>query len=125
MDHPYATLKSNKRKLLANTKRQVEFMKFPLFEGMGTHFAYLYVGGPTKQRASVIVDTGSHHTAFPCVGCNCGVHMNPFYNPSISNSARIVKCNNQKERCRFSQAYSEGSIISYILSSQYVLMTQC
>ena len=46
----------------------------PLYPGYGTHFAYLYVGTP-PQRQSVIVDTGSHYTAFPCTGdrreCEC------------------------------------------------------
>ena len=39
----------------------------PLFMGIGTHYAHVYVGTPA-QRVSVIVDTGSHHTAFPCAG---------------------------------------------------------
>jgi len=38
----------------------------PLFQGMGTHYADVWVGTP-PQRKSVIVDTGSHYTAFPCV----------------------------------------------------------
>lgn len=46
----------------------------PLFQGMGTHYSFIYVGTP-PQRVSVIVDTGSHHTAFPCVGCKCGNHV--------------------------------------------------
>jgi len=37
----------------------------PLFQGMGTHYADVWVGTP-PQRKSVIVDTGSHYTAFPC-----------------------------------------------------------
>ena len=37
----------------------------PLYQGIGTHYANIYVGTP-PQRVSVIVDTGSHHTAFPC-----------------------------------------------------------
>lgn len=40
----------------------------PLHAGYGTHFAFLYVGTPA-QRVSVILDTGSHWTAFPCTGC--------------------------------------------------------
>lgn len=43
----------------------------PLYEGIGTHYSFIWVGTP-PQRVSVIMDTGSHHTAFPCVGCNCG-----------------------------------------------------
>jgi hypothetical protein len=39
----------------------------PLFEGLGTHYSFVWVGSPA-QRVSVIMDTGSHHTAFPCVG---------------------------------------------------------
>ena len=46
----------------------------PLFQGQGTHYAFIWVGTP-PQRVSVIVDTGSHHTAFPCVGCQCGKHV--------------------------------------------------
>ena len=42
--------------------------ELPLHAGYGTHFAYLYVGTP-PQRVSVILDTGSHWTAFPCTGC--------------------------------------------------------
>lgn len=40
----------------------------PLHAGYGTHYSYFYVGTP-PQRVSVIVDTGSHWTAFPCDGC--------------------------------------------------------
>lgn len=39
----------------------------PLYPGYGTHYAYIYVGTPPK-RQSVIIDTGSHQTAFPCEG---------------------------------------------------------
>lgn len=37
----------------------------PLFIGYGTHISYIYVGNPS-QRQSVIIDTGSSATAFPC-----------------------------------------------------------
>ena len=44
-----------------------------------THYAHVYVGTPA-QRVSVIVDTGSHHTAFPCSGCkSCGKHTDPYF----------------------------------------------
>jgi hypothetical protein len=46
----------------------------PLFQGRGIHYAFLWVGTPA-QRVSVIMDTGSHHTAFPCQGCKCGKHV--------------------------------------------------
>jgi hypothetical protein len=60
---------NNRRRLLDN-----EPEISPLFEGMGTHYSFIWVGTP-PQRVSVIVDTGSHHTAFPCVGCKCGKHV--------------------------------------------------
>lgn len=50
----------------------------PLFEGMGTHYAFIWVGTP-PQRVSVIMDTGSHHTAFPCTGCKCGKHVSCMF----------------------------------------------
>ena len=70
--------RGKKRYLASQSRKQAlkdipsDVIKLPLFEGMGTHYAFLYIGTPTKQRISVIVDTGSHHTAFPCIGCNCG-----------------------------------------------------
>lgn len=75
----------------------------PLYQGLGTHFSYIYVGTP-PQRVSVIIDTGSHHTAFPCVGCQCGKHMDPLFDPKKSNSSEIMQCSGKK-RCYFSQAY--------------------
>jgi hypothetical protein len=52
-------------------RRRLQNTSAPLFEGIGTHYSFIWVGSP-PQRVSVIMDTGSHHTAFPCVGCNCG-----------------------------------------------------
>lgn len=43
-----------------------------LYQGYGTHYMDLWVGSP-PQRQTVIVDTGSSITAFPCSGCDhCG-----------------------------------------------------
>ena len=58
------------------------------------------------QRVSVILDTGSHHTAFPCLGCNCGQHMDPFFDPEKSNTSKVFKC--ASKRCHFQQAYRCG-----------------
>ena len=80
----------------------------PVFQGIGTHYADVWVGEPPQvrgeatvwnpnpnplpppsmltlslfssppplqraQRQTVIVDTGSHYTAFPCIDCTkCG-----------------------------------------------------
>ncbi|KAL3805465.1 hypothetical protein ACHAW5_007137 [Stephanodiscus triporus] len=44
-----------------------------LYQGYGTHYIDLYVGSPVPQRQTVIVDTGSSVTSFPCTGCDgCG-----------------------------------------------------
>jgi hypothetical protein len=79
----------------------------PLFPGYGTHYAYAYVGTP-PQRQSLIIDTGSHYTAFPCTGCNqCGDHTDKYFSVKDSSTAVVPKC--KRENCLVSQKYSEGS----------------
>ncbi|KAG5184163.1 hypothetical protein JKP88DRAFT_315783 [Tribonema minus] len=71
--------------------------------GLGTHFAYLWVGTP-PQRVSVIVDTGSHYTAYPCAGCReCGAHTDAYFNQSASATC------DADDHCLFGQRYGEGS----------------
>ncbi|CAM9309093.1 unnamed protein product, partial [Heterosigma akashiwo] len=86
-----------------------------LYPGYGTHFAYVYVGTP-PQRVSVIVDTGSHYTAFPCKGCSgCGSHTDPYFDLSSSSTGHQLGCHECQStscasgKCQFSQSYSEGS----------------
>lgn len=91
----------------------------PLSQGYGTHYAHIWVGSPTPQRKSVIVDTGSHYTAFPCKGCeNCGAehHTDPYFDPDLSETFRSLSCHQcelgaqcKDEKCFFSQSYTEGS----------------
>lgn len=79
----------------------------PTFPGYGTHYAFVFVGTP-PQRQSVIIDTGSHYTAFPCVGCsNCGKHTDPYFDLDKSSTESIPQCNGGT--CTFSQSYAEGS----------------
>ncbi|KAJ1438815.1 aspartic peptidase domain-containing protein [Ochromonadaceae sp. CCMP2298] len=79
----------------------------PLFPGYGTHFAYAYVGTP-PQRQSLIVDTGSHFTAFPCEGCKkCGKHTDNYFSVKNSTTAVIPSCDNKT--CSMTQGYTEGS----------------
>ncbi len=79
----------------------------PLYPGYGTHFSYVYVGTPS-QRQSVIIDTGSHYTAFPCTGCSqCGQHTDSYWDVTNSSTAVIPRCGN--DVCSISQSYSEGS----------------
>jgi hypothetical protein len=85
-----------------------DFPQSPLYRGFGTHFTYAWVGTPSK-RVSLIVDTGSHYTAFPCKSCtNCGKHTDSYWDPLASSSSLILKCNNG-QKCLFSQRYTEGS----------------
>ena len=84
-----------RRQLYENTATTLA----PLYRGFGTHYAFIWVGSP-PQRVSVIVDTGSHHTAFPCSGCNCGKHMNDLFDPAKSKSSKLLKCNGNRNKGR-------------------------
>ncbi|OQR87033.1 aspartyl protease family A01B [Achlya hypogyna] len=94
----------------------------PLGVGAGTHYAELYMGLP-PQKASVIVDTGSHLTALPCTSCvDCGTHTDPAYDVSKSTTARFMSCSEfdgcskcDNNQCRISQSYAEGSMWSALL----------
>lgn len=79
----------------------------PLYPGYGTHFSYIYIGTP-PQRQTVIIDTGSKLTAFPCTGCQqCGKHINPYFEWKNSSTAVVSDCKGKP--CMMSQSYSEGS----------------
>jgi len=72
----------------------------PLYRGLGTHYIDLWVGcnKDTKQRQTVIIDTGSSITGFPCLPeCdqNCGqggYHLNPPYQPLQSTCFQAIAC---------------------------------
>merc|ERR1719157_145790 len=67
-----------------------------LYQGYGTHYVDLWVGTP-PQRQTVIVDTGSGVTAFPCSACSdCGkgYHASPFFVEADSVSFHKMKCEN-------------------------------
>jgi Xylanase inhibitor N-terminal len=77
-----------------------------LYHGYGTHYVDLWCGTP-PQRQTVIVDTGSGATAFPCSDCTaCGVpdyHMDDLYQESSSATFRALSCNECfKGSCRTS-----------------------
>lgn len=73
---------------------------YPLHAKSGTHHAYLYIGTP-PQRQTLIVDTGSRLTAFPChPHCSdCGMHASEPFHLNESSSHSIVPC----EECRLNQ----------------------
>mmetsp|Transcript_3990 Transcript_3990/g.11354 ORF Transcript_3990/g.11354 Transcript_3990/m.11354 type:complete len:768 (+) Transcript_3990:2661-4964(+) len=92
-----------------------------LYMGYGTHYVDLWVGSP-PQRQTVIVDTGSAQTAFPCGGCeDCGspkYHIDRLFEEGASSTfvstgcgkcSQKATCNADKDRCEIEQYYSEGS----------------
>ena len=95
-----------RRKLLSETTNSG--LQTTIHHLLGSFYSHIWVGTP-PQRVSVIVDTGSHYTAFPCVGCKCGVHMDPYFDPSKSSSSLIPRCSGGATKCFMKQSYSEGS----------------
>ncbi|GKY96533.1 hypothetical protein MPSEU_000612900 [Mayamaea pseudoterrestris] len=98
-----------------NHKHQVA----ALYQGYGTHYADLWCGTP-PQRQTVIVDTGSGVTAFPCSGCSdCGVptyHLDELFNFAESTSYRQLTCSEclkgscrGSSQCQIGMSYQEGS----------------
>lgn len=98
----------------------------PLHQGYGTHYATIWVGTP-PQRKSVIIDTGSHFTAFPCKGCKgCGEehHTDKYFDQDASSTFRPLTCKKARKepedkcpagtecivgKCILTQTYTEGS----------------
>jgi len=114
--------RSRRRRKLTTDQNNNEIMA-GLYQGYGTHYADLWVGTP-PQRQTVIVDTGSVFTAFPCSECeDCGspeYHIDNSFQESMSSTFRANNCDDcqkschnspteDNDRCEVSQSYSEGS----------------
>jgi Xylanase inhibitor N-terminal len=90
-----------------------------LFQGYNTHYVDLWCGSPA-QRQTVIVDTGSGVTAFPCRECQgCGVpeyHIDALYDESMSTTFEKLLCSEclkgrcvGSNHCSIGMSYLEGS----------------
>lgn len=91
-----------------------------LYQGYGTHYVDLWVGSP-PQRQTVIVDTGSGVTAFPCQECSeqCGegYHVDKIFNGTASETFHTLSCHEgcfasgscRDDLCIESVRYQEGS----------------
>lgn len=87
-------------------------------ESLGYYYIDLYVGTPPVIQ-TVIVDTGSSLTAFPCTGCSyCGKHMDSYFDYTKSVTFKKLSCNSgipcsacNNDACEYHQSYAEGSSI--------------
>ena len=98
-------------------------MTVPLHAHEYTHHVYIHVGSPNPQRQTLILDTGSRYTAFPCEPfCQqCGNHHSQKFNTTKSTTLKTNEPPNcafpkvkkdistQEESCVFRQSYLEGS----------------
>jgi len=84
----------------ADHAADVTYESGALYQGYGTHYVDLWVGTP-PQRQTVIIDTGSSITAFPCSKCHdCGVdsaskeryHIDPEFDETKSGTFKQAHC---------------------------------
>lgn len=84
-------------------------------------YANVYIGGfNNTSKQSLIVDTGSGLTCFPCEGYwkHCGKHLNKYFPLDSSGTKEILDCNKNScgwvdgNKWSFSIRYGEGSSYS-------------
>ena len=77
-----------KQKTLLKEQQEVE-----LSQGLGTHCVTSWIGLPTPQRVTLIVDTGSTYAAFACDECfDCGeeYHTDKYFHPNLSTTCQLL-----------------------------------
>ncbi len=90
-----------------------------LYQGYGTHYVDLWVGSP-PQRQTVVVDTGTSATAFPCSECqNCGQHTDQPFDETKSQTFRVPPCKNDGDTssCAFGSCASQRCTIAHNFGS--------
>lgn len=87
---PGSTSSSSRQR---SSRRRLERSRYPLRASAGTHYVRAHVGSP-PQTVTLIVDTGSFTTAFPCSGCDkCRAGKDQsFWDPRESATALEVTC---------------------------------
>lgn len=118
--YPLVPQHVQRRRRLAN-RRDLGDLTSALYQGYGTHYIDLWCGSP-PQRQTVIVDTGSGITAFPCSRCHdCGVpkyHIDQLFNEFESSTFQHSTCNGgcmssrsrcSGDECTVTMSYAEGS----------------
>lgn len=108
-------------------------LKYAIVSGDTEYFGYYYIDiwvGSPKVLQTVILDTGSRITAFPCAGCSdCGSHLDSYFDYHKSFTSRLVTCSEGisckkcvNNLCWYSQDYAEGSSIEGVLIEDILLI---
>lgn len=86
-----------------------------LYQGYGTHYIDLWIGSPIPQRQTMIVDTGSSITAFPCSGCNdCGNSASASTTAASSSSSSSLAPQQHGKSYHTDDVYQTSKSTSYI-----------
>lgn len=104
---------SDQRSLVSSSSSSPKHQVGALYQGYGTHYMDLWVGFPA-QRQTVVVDTGSSVSAFPCSACvNCGDHADPPFNELVSESFITKTCvvGGVDNGCIFGTCMDNGSCL--------------
>lgn len=115
---------------LGNCQDYIHASIFGNTYSLGYYYVDLWVGTP-PVRQTVIIDTGSRLTAFPCMDCpDCGHHMDKYFDYKNSSTSKPLLCNSvekcsgcskPEDQCQYSVSYAEGSSISGYLIQDYVI----